>query len=506
MAILIRSTILLKVVNTAYALAMLNLGLYKKPMNFLFYDLETSGLKPGPHRPLQFAAILTDHNLTELKRVNWLIKLSDDVLPDPEAVILTGITPQSTAGGLSEPEFIAKLKAELLLPDTVILGYNSIRFDDEFMRYTLWRNFQDPYQWQWKDGRSRFDIFPLTQMTRALRPDGIVWPFDSFDQPTNRLEDIAKANNFIHSHAHDALSDVEATIQLAKKIKDLNPKLFDFALSLKDKKVAASYLDLESPQPVVHTSGKIPKAYSQTSVIYPLCPSPGKAGGILAYDLRYDPDEFFNMSADQLRHLTYTKRKDLTQFDEQRLPIKGIQFNKCPMLAPLSVLDSQSWDRIGLTPQQIEANLAKLKSKIFEFSQKVYAAYSAQEGQFPPKSDPDLAMYDGFISNQDQELSTVVAGAKLKDLKSTEFGFQDSRLSGLLNHYKARNFPKALSPEEAEQWQSYKKDKLKNGTSGMLSLTEYSSKLNDLKESYAKNKKVLSLIQELQDWADGISG
>ncbi len=469
-------------------------------MNFLFYDLETSGLKPGSHRPMQFAAILTDSNLKELKRVNWLIKLNPEILPDPQAIFTTGITPQPTQEGLTEPEFLKKLHDELLLPDTVITGFNTIQFDDEFMRYTLWRNFYDPYEWQWKENRSRWDILTLVRITRALRPEGIQWPFTKEGKPTNNLTDLAKVNKLEHTNAHDALSDVEVTIDVARLVKDKAPKLFDFLLGLRDKKVAESYLDLEAPKPVVHVTTRFPSEDLHTSVVFPLCPTPGRAGGVLVYDLRYDPSHFFTMSPAQLKRLTYTKRNHLGEFEEERLPVKMVQFNKCPSLAPLEVLTPPAAERINLDLTKVKQNLQKLKAGLPAFAQKIYEAYKPEEGKFPPKEDPDLQLYDGFLSDGDRNLSGAVRVAKPKDLKAGNFKFSDPRLSKLFTLYKARNFPEQLTENEKVEYEQYKLDKFQNGTPGTPPLKEYLQELERLSKTKLPKAK-LALIEDLKNWA-----
>lgn len=468
-------------------------------MNFLFYDLETSGLKPGAHRPMQFAAILTDGNLKELKRVNWTIKLNHEILPDPQAVLVTGITPQSTKDGMSEPEFLKKLHEELLLPDTVVTGYNTIDFDDEFMRYTLWRNFYDPYEWQWKEGRSRWDVITLVRLTRALRPEGINWPFKPDGKPINTLGRIAEANNLEHTSAHDALSDVEVTVDIARLIKQKAPKLFDFLLSLRDKNVAASYLDLEAPKPAVHTTYKYPSEDLHTSVVYPLCPTPGRAGGVLVYDLRYDPSQFFPMSPAQLKRLTYTKKNSLGQFDELRLPVKQVQFNKCPGLAPIEVLTPPAAERINLNLEEMHSNLQKLKAGLPAFAQKIYEAYKPEEGKFPPKDDPDLSMYDGFLPDGDKNITSAIRTARPKDLKSSNFKFSDDRLQRLFVLYKARNFKDQLTESEKKEWQDYKSNKLINGSSGNQPLEVYLTELDRLAKGDLSAEQ-LKIIKDLQDW------
>jgi exodeoxyribonuclease-1 len=473
-------------------------------MNFLFYDLETSGLNPGSHRPMQFAAILTDSNLKELKRVNWLVKLNSEILPDPIAILTTGITPQSTQKGMSEPEFLKKLHQELLLPDTVVCGYNSIQFDDEFMRYTLWRNFYDPYEWQWKEERSRFDIITLVRMTRALRPEGIKWPFAEDGMPVNSLELLAKENKLEHRSAHDALSDVEVTIDVTRLIKKNAPKLFSFLLNLRNKKVAESYLDLESPKPVVHTTPKFPQEILQTSVVFPLCPTPGRAGGVLVYDLRYDPTEFLNLNPTQLKHLTYSKKSYLSKVEEKRLPVKMVQFNKCPALAPLEVLTPPAAKRINLDLKQVKLNLEKLKKSMPTFAQKVYEAYKPEDGKFPPKTDPDLQMYDGFLDQSDRILSNALTNAKPREIKSTNFKFNDDRLEKLFKLYKARNFPEQLTEKEKIAWAEHLSSKFENGATGrnsQPSKKEYLKELERLQKTKLNTKK-LKLLKELQNWAE----
>lgn len=470
-------------------------------MNFLFYDLETSGLQPGPHRPMQFAAILTDSNLKELKRVNWLIKLNTEILPNPNATLITGITPLSTQEGISEPEFLKKLHEELLLPDTIITGYNTIAFDDEFMRYTLWRNFYDPYEWQWKEGRSRWDIITLVRMTRALRPEGIEWPFTDDGRAHNLLGEIAKSNNLEHTAAHDALSDVEVTIDVARLIKQKAPKLFDFLLNLRDKKVAESYLDLEAPKPVVHTTYRFPIADLHTSVVYPLCPTPGRVGGVLVFDLRYDPSKFFSLSPAQLKRLIYTKKNHLGQYEEERLPVKQVQFNRCPALAPLEVLTPPAAARINLDLKQVQQNLQKLKAGLPAFAQKIYEAYKQEEGKFPPKEDPDLQLYDGFLPEGDKNLTAAVRAVKPKDLKTANFAFSDPRLSKLFILYKARNFPDQLTEAESLTYEEYKQNKFQNGTTGTPPLAEYQKELDRLSKSKL-SKEELKLIEDLKSWAE----
>ena len=253
---------------------------------FFFYDLETSGLNVREDRVMQFAGQRTDMDLNPIgEPVNILVKMTEDALPSPGAIMVTKITPQDTLrDGITEAEFVKFVTEEVFVPNTIAVGYNTVRFDDEFMRATLWRNFYDPYEWEWKDGRSRWDILDVVRLTRALRPEGINWPFREDGAPTNRLELITKLNGVAHEHAHDALSDVYATIAVAKLIKEKQPKLFDFLLKMRDKKEIKKYVNLDNKQPFVYASGRYANEFNKTTVAFPL--TSGRNGKVLVYDLR----------------------------------------------------------------------------------------------------------------------------------------------------------------------------------------------------------------------------
>ena len=272
---------------------------YNRGMNktLFFYDLETSGLRPREDRIMQFAGQRTDMNLNPIgEPVNILVKMTNDALPSPGAINVTGITPQATLmDGVSEAEFCRYVTEEVFTPETVAVGYNTVRFDDEFMRACLWRNFYDSYEWEWKDGRSRWDMLDVVRLTRALRPEGIEWPFTPEGKPTNRLELLTKLNGVEHEHAHDALSDVYATIAVARLIRDKQPKLFDYLYRMRGKREVQKLVNLENPQPFVYASGRYANEFNKTTVAVPI--APGRNGNVLVYDLRYNLEELNKQSS-----------------------------------------------------------------------------------------------------------------------------------------------------------------------------------------------------------------
>jgi exodeoxyribonuclease-1 len=428
--------------------------------SFYFYDLETSGFNPRVARIMQFAGQRTDMDLNPVGEPdNILIKLTPDTLPDPDAILVTGITPQSTiTDGITEYEFTDYLTSKVCTPGTIMLGFNNVRFDDEFIRHTLWRNFYDAYEWHWKDGSSRWDLLDVVRMTRALRPDGIKWPFAPDGKATNRLEFLTSLNQLEHESAHDALSDVNATISVAKLIKTKQPKLFDYLLNLRDKKKVTALVT--KGDPIIYTSGRYPSEYEKTTVAVMVETHPDK-GAALMYDLRIDPDKFTNLSPQELAELWSVWGKDAPYF-----PIKALSYNKCPAVAPLSVLDKNSAERIKIDLSVIKANLTKLK-KADDFGDKLTEALrlsqpKKQTGLVVSEQDVDGLLYDGFVNDSDKTKMRVVRASKPEELDST-VDFKDERLKLLLPLYKARNFPKNLSGEEQEKWEDFRKHRLLDG-------------------------------------------
>ena len=422
---------------------------------FFFYDLETSGLNSRTDRVMQFAGQRTNLNLEPIgEPVNILVKITNDALPSPSAIMVTKITPQQTlADGILEAEFCRYVTEEIFIPGTIAVGYNTIRFDDEFMRAMLWRNFYDAYEWEWKDERSRWDILDVVRLTRALRPEGINWPFTEDGRATNRLELLTKLNGLSHEHAHDALSDVFATIAVAKMIHEKQPKLFKYLLRMRNKNEVKKLINLDNKQPFVYASGRYSSEYNKTTVAFPL--TSGRNGNVLVFDLRYNLEEL--MKEDR----------------ESYFPIiKELCFNKCPAVAPVTVLDEgDGWAKIGLSKEIINKNLEVLL-KHPEFAEKMREK-AENLPEFPLAIEPEAALYDGFLNDTDRVKVSAVRNAELAKLADFHPEFQDERLSDLLLHYKGRNFPETLSESEVTLYETYRQERLKRQSPKFLAELEY---------------------------------
>ena len=474
--------------------------------SFFFYDLETSGFNPREARIMQFAGQRTDMDLKPIgEPVNVYIKLTPDVLPDPDAVLITGITPQQTLNeGLSEAEFLKYFYEEVVSPDTVFLGFNSIRFDDEFMRFLLYRNFYDSYEWQWQNGCSRWDILDLVRMTRALKPEGIKWPFAPDGSPANRLEYLTKVNMLDHYAAHDALSDVHATIAVAKLIMQKQPELFKFALESRGKKKVQEIV--ESGKPFMYTSGKYPKEFLHTTAAV-MIGRHSERGEALVYDLRQNPEPFLRMTVDELIEAwKYTKDPEAV-----RLPVKTIKYNHCPAIVPGVVKDDATLERLQLSRDDITANLKTVAANATEFAARLFEAkdkmdalrQQEQVSLVDNQLTVDARLYDGFFDDYDKKLMQVVRGAEGKDLSSLSLDFHNDRLGSLLPLYKARNYPGSLNSEERAAWDAFVNKRLFSGDANSK-IAKYFARLGELAEQKGITESQRYLLEELQLYGESV--
>lgn len=465
------------------------------PKTFFFYDLETSGVNPRSGRIMQFAGRRTDMDLNLIgEPVNELIELSEDVLPSPEALFITGITPAKTRDeGWREADFAKKAYEEIFTPDTIAVGFNSIRFDDEFMRHFFWRNFYDPYEWSWKDGRSRWDLLDVVRMVRALRPEGIEWPVRDDGVATNRLELLTKLNGIEHLQAHDAMSDVDALIAVTKLIKNRQPQMYQYLLDLRDKKKVQALVNLDDKKPFVYTSGRYDAEFDKTTVAFPLAPA--RNGNVAVYDLRYDPTPLLEMSAKELAANMFATREQREKPDFVRVPVKELAYNKVPAVAPLGVLQqSDGWTRLKLSVETVEKH-KKILLSASQVAENIRSIYE-KAPEFKKSQYPEEQLYDGFLNDRDKVRTQAVRNASEDELADFHPEFDDERLSSLLLHYKARNFPRTLSEAEMVKWEAWRAGKLQQ------EMPAYMQRLSTLAATASSEQEFI--LQELQLWAESI--
>ena len=481
---------------------------------FLWHDYETFGINPRRDRPAQFAGIRTDAELNEIGEPLMLYcRPANDYLPDPASCLITGITPQlCLERGVPEPVFAAQIEAALAQPGTIGVGYNTIRFDDEFTRYLLWRNLMDPYAREWQNDCGRWDLLDVVRMAYALRPDGIVWPTKPDDRrpnepgatrPSFKLTDLSAANGLTHEAAHDALSDVRATIALARLIRTAQPKLFDFCLGLHKKVRVAAELGLpasrQTAQPFLHVSGMFSPERGCLAVMWPLATHPSNKNELLAWDLAHDPSELPLLDVATLRQRLFTKSADLPE-GVQRLPLKSVHLNKSPMVVrKLQTLTSEMAGRWGIDIDAARVNAEKAAA--LPDMSAIWPEVFNRPKEATPDVDEDL--YGGFIGNADRRRLNQLRALSPEELAHSRTGFDDDRLEELLFRYRARNFSETLSAEDTERWEAHRAARLLEGEGGARNVDALFAEIDTLSETV--DEKGEAILGALYDYAEAIA-
>lgn len=473
---------------------------------FLWHDYETFGANPRYDRPAQFAAIRTDLELNEIgEPLMCYCQPAPDYLPSPESCLITGITPQQCLEqGLPEDAFARQIEAAFTQPGTVGVGYNTIRFDDEVTRFLFWRNLIDPYAREWQNDCGRWDLLDVVRMVYALRPEGIQWPTKEDGSPSFKLEDLARANGLLHDQAHDALSDVRATIALARLIRARQPKLFEFAFGLRKKDKVLHEMGLPAEQcdarPFLHVSGMIPPQRGCIAVMWPLAQHPTNKNEVICWDLNADPAELASLDADTLRLRMFTKAAALPE-GVTRLPIKGIHINKSPMVVRnLKTLTPEMAARWGIDMDTCLSHAVTARA-LPDMSALWQQVYSRLEGHGPLDVDQDL--YNGFVAPADRRRLTQLRALKPQELAVDRTGFDDARLAELVFRWRARNWPDSLSAQDAARWQQRCAAALIDGEGGARTAAQMFAQIDALSETL-EDERSEEILGALYDWAEAI--
>lgn len=391
--------------------------------SFVIYDLETGGLDSRLDRTMQFAGIRVDENLNILGDPLVLYcKSPSFYIPQKSAIEVTGITSEECQEkGLSEYTFAQQInKFFTQQNNTVVMGFNNIKFDEEFTRNLFYRNFLPPYDYSFKDGNSRWDLINLVRATYELRPEGINWTFKEDGTPTFKLELLTKANGISHENAHDALSDVMATLEMLRLIKNKQPQLFNYALNLRLTKQVQSLIstvDYLDEKPAVYIDGS---GVHLLSTIYF-----SSEKGRVFFDLTAQNDEelelkkqsidlFINSNSETLSSLIFK-----TQLEEQKPPLKIIRDNSCPFYCSSRLLQKNERNNILLKNYQILLDYLKTKAEISEISNKVSEILKLIHFE---KSDfVEQQLYEGFFSQEE----TVFRSRANSILQNKEIDVQD---------------------------------------------------------------------------------
>lgn len=470
---------------------------------FLWHDYETFGANTRRDRPAQFAAIRTDAELNEIgEPIMMYCQPANDFLPDPQSCLITGITPQlCLEKGIPEYQFATQIEQAFSEPGTIGVGYNTIRFDDEITRFMFWRNLIDPYAREWQNNCGRWDLLDVVRTAYALRPDGINWPTREDGKPSFKLEHLTKANGLVHEAAHDALSDVRATIAMARLIRQHQPMLFDFCLKLHKKDQAAKEINLITPRPFLHVSGMLPAERGCLGVMWPLAAHPTNKNEIIAWDLTYDPQELWSLDADTVKTRMFSKTQALEEAGLTRLPIKSIHLNKSPIaISQLKTLSAERAATLGIDVAQalVHAETAARAPDLSSLWAQVFKP--AAKG---PAPDVDEDLYGGFVGNGDRRQLNYLRTLPGEQLATVAAGFEDSRLDEMLFRYRARNFPDTLSDIELARWEEHRAAKLYHREGDVITMEKLATDIDILSET--ADEQAEEILGALYDYAEMIA-
>lgn len=475
------------------------------PASFLFYDLETFGSDPRRTRIAQFAAMRTDAELNPVDDpISFFVQPANDVLPSPGATLVTGITPQhALREGVNEAEAMSRIFDEMSRPETCSVGYNSLRFDDEFIRFGFWRNFFDPYEREWRGGNSRWDLLDVMRLAHALRPEGIIWRAREDGAGTSfKLEHLAEDNGLREGMAHEALSDVRALIGLARALKTAQPRFWDYALTLRDKKRTMAMLDAFAMQPLLHVSQRFPASRLCAAPVIPMTRHPRIDSRVVVFDLAQDVEPLLVLSAEQIAARLYVARADLPEGVE-RIALKEVHTNRCPALVEWNHLRDGDFERLGIDRETVETRAARLRAAGPKLAEKIRRVYA--ESRDFPEADADAALYDGFIPDSDKRLAAQVRATPPHKLARSGIEFRDPRLDELLFRYRARNWPHTLDFDEQARWQDYRRERLLGDSDlGELSLPQYRQQIAILRSERAEEPEAQRLLDHLDVWGDDL--
>lgn len=466
----------------------------KKQPTFFIHDYETFGKRPALDRPAQFAGVRTDldFNIIEEPEVFYCAP-ADDYLPQPEAVMITGITPQvALSQGVNEAEFAKRIHAAFSVPNTCIMGYNNIRFDDEVTRNIFYRNFYDPYAYSWQQGNSRWDLLDALRACFALRPEGIQWPENEDGLPSMRLEHLTKANGVAHENAHDAMSDVLATINMAKLLKAAQPRMFDYFYQLRNKNKISQLIDIVEITPLVHVSGMFGALRSYVSLVAPLAWHPDNKNAVIMCDLSADISPLIELDVQQLRTRLYTPKAELA--GASPVPVKLVHINKCPILAPEKTLRPEDAQRTGVDRDLCMRNLETLR-KTPDIRNKLIELFSEPQ-IFAESDDVDTQIYNGFFGTSDRSTMDIIRETSPQNLPALELSFEDKRLKELFFRYKARNYPATLSYDEQQRWLQHRRDYFNEER-----LTDYMQQIQQLLVEHQHDEKRCQQLKALINYA-----
>lgn len=457
-------------------------------MAYVFYDTETTGLDKTFDQILQFAAILTDADLNELDRFEFRCRLLPHVIPAPGALLATRVTPAMLTDPNLPSHYEMMLQIAQKLRDwspAIFTGYNTLSYDEPLLRQAFYQTLQPIYLTN-TNGNQRADVLRLAQATAALLPNAMAVPISAKGKPTLRLDTLAPANGFAHENAHDALADVEATIYMARLIRDRAPSVWKSLMPLVDKGEVTSQLASGQPKCLVEYHMGVPSLRAVVG-----CGRHPKNNTMQAvFDLRRTPAEVLNLSEDDLAEETKGPTRAL----------RTVYANKMPALVDLG-LAPQLQAATGLPLAEI-VRRATVVSADSHFSARVGVAMEQRYPSFEPAQVVEARMYEGFPSRADESRMQAFHAADWDGRAEIAETIEDDRYRELARRLVFVNAPEAIPTAQRDQLQTWLENRQhgREGIEAGRTISEAIEELNKDTTAYEarKIKAIRSWLQEFE--------
>lgn len=382
-------------------------------MSFVFFDTETTGLKPGFDQIVHFAAIRTDANLNEIGRFEARSRLLPHVLPHPAALRTNGLPIGRLLDGSlpSHYDMVRAIRQRLLSwSPSIFLGYNSIRFDEEMLRHALFQTLHPAYLTS-NHNNSRADVWGLAMAAAAVSPACLNVPIGPEGRPIFRLEQLALANGVAQEQAHDALSDVITTLELCRLVHQRSPELWQRFVRFSKKATVADFVEAEDG--FMLTEFFANQAYHAPVVC--IGRDPDQANGRFCLNLNSDADHFAVMTDDELR----------AELAQKPCPVRRLRINAAPILTAL--YDAPEVMLNGLDLDAIEGRARRVKDDPALCARLVSAYTSTREPRIPSRH-AEERLYDGFPGPQDEARMVEFHEANWADRLPIVQSLDDERL------------------------------------------------------------------------------
>jgi exodeoxyribonuclease-1 len=453
---------------------------------YLFYDIETTGLNKAFDQILHFAAIRTDLNFNEIERYEIKIRLNPDIIPSPYAMLTHHMRLHEIADGISEYAAVKQIHQLINTPGTISLGYNTLSFDDEFLRFSFYRNLLPPYTHQYANQCGRMDIYPMTLMYFLFKPSVLNWPKKE-GKISLKLEELNNANQFVTGRAHHAMVDVEATLALAKKL-SAEHDMWDYVVGYFNKKSEQDRLQKLGSDDALMVLGKLGTDRFFQSIVLALGDHYHYKNQLLW--LRLDDKDFSQLTPETLLTHTYVLQK---------------KSGEPGFLLPLKERFMQH-----ISPERLALATAN-KQWLYEhadFFKQISEHYRSYKYPVLPETDIDASLYiNGFWSAQEEAFCRRFSNATPEEKSRLMETITNPKLYALALRIMGRNFPEKLSAKQREEFSHYLQRinpldesqciiDFKGGK--RLTPTIALKQIDELRELHKENNEKIILLEELE--------